>query len=208
MNMVEISDQELNDWHEFWVTIKNTSGSGSHEVNVYLDGSLTPETFFVTQGGPDFQMQWQNDAFLYLSLSNNDGFGSVDVDFFSYSLGVLTPQAAGLPGDYNDNGTVDAADYVLWRNGGPLLYEVHNPGSVSAEDYTEWRARFGNPNPGGGSGLGDGGAVPEPAMFWLFAVGLMAAPILTRSISRARIPRDSHPIRSALGGVERCRAKC
>ena len=26
----------------------------------------------------------------------------------------------GVTGDYNGNGTVDAADYVLWRNGGPL----------------------------------------------------------------------------------------
>ena len=27
---------------------------------------------------------------------------------------------AGVPGDYNGNGTVDAADYVLWRDGGQV----------------------------------------------------------------------------------------
>ena len=61
---------------------------------------------------------------------------------------------AGVLGDYNNNGKVDAADYVLWRNGGPLSNEVDTPGTVNAADYTEWRARFGNP----GSGAGLGGA--------------------------------------------------
>jgi hypothetical protein len=65
-----------------------------------------------------------------------------------------------VPGDYNNNGVVDGADYVLWRDGGPLANEVDNPGTVNAADYTEWRARFGNTS-GAGSGLG-AGAVPEP----------------------------------------------
>ena len=32
-----------------------------------------------------------------------------------YTTGVLGLAAAGVPGDYNHNGTVDAADYVVWR---------------------------------------------------------------------------------------------
>jgi len=193
MNMVEISDEELNDWHEFWITMRNSTGAGSHEVNVYSDGSLTPETFFVTHGGPDFQMQWQNDAFLYLGLSNNDGFGSVDVDFFSYKLGVHTPEAAGVDGDYNGDGTVDAADYVIWRKGGPLLNEVHNKGTVSEEDYTEWRQRFGSPNPGAGGGFGgDSVAIPEPATSWLILSALMIVPRLTRRVLSFRLPNERH----------------
>jgi hypothetical protein len=48
-------------------------------------------------------------------------------------------------GDYNGNGIVDAADYVVWRNGGPLQNEVPEttPGTVTSEDYDAWRARFG-----------------------------------------------------------------
>jgi hypothetical protein len=69
--------------------------------------------------------------------------------------------SAGVPGDYNNDGTVNAADYVLWRKGtGTLANEVADPGTFSAADYSEWRARFGNPS-GSGSSLG-GGAVPEP----------------------------------------------
>jgi hypothetical protein len=66
----------------------------------------------------------------------------------------------GVPGDYNGNGVVDGADYVQWRDGGPLSNEVATLGSVTAEDYDAWRARFGNT---AGSGLGTGGAIPEPA---------------------------------------------
>jgi hypothetical protein len=78
-----------------------------------------------------------------------------------------------VPGDYNGNGVVDAADYVLWRNGGPLQNEVNNPGTVSQEDYTEWRARFGNTS-GSGSGL-NAAQVPEPAVATMLLLGLVVA---------------------------------
>lgn len=79
----------------------------------------------------------------------------------------------GVPGDYNGNGKVDAADYVLYRNGGPLQNEVNNPGTVSQEDYTEWRARFGNTS-GSGSGL-NAAQVPEPAVATMLLLGLVVA---------------------------------
>ena len=77
-----------------------------------------------------------------------------------------------LPGDYNNNGKVDAADYVLWRNGGPLQNEVADPGTVTPSDYTEWRARFGNMSPGSGTGIIQGAGVPEPltGVLTLFAI--------------------------------------
>ena len=78
----------------------------------------------------------------------------------------------GVPGDYNGNGVVDGPDYVVWRNGGPLLNEVADVGAVSPADYTEWRSRFGNTS---GSGLGSG-AVPEPTgcVLWLVAANCWA----------------------------------
>jgi hypothetical protein len=82
----------------------------------------------------------------------------------------------GVLGDYNNNGTVDAADYVLWRNGGPLQNEGATPGNVTPDDYTFWRSRFGAI---AGSGTGAVAAVPEPGVSWIPAL-LAAAALLGR----------------------------
>jgi hypothetical protein len=74
---------------------------------------------------------------------------------------------AGIAGDYNNNGKVDAADYVLWRK---------NPGAFGGNPagYNTWRANFGNP-PGSGSGLANAGsAVPEPSTLILMNLAAVA----------------------------------
>jgi hypothetical protein len=80
-------------------------------------------------------------------------------------------------GDYNGNGKVDAADYVLWRNTNGQSVTAGSGadgsgnGSVGPEDYSFWRSKFGLPvGTGGGSGL-EGGAVPEPAACAIFILG-------------------------------------
>ena len=92
-------------------------------------------------------------------------------------LNVTTLPSVGVPGDYNGNGAVDAADYVLWRNGGPLQNEVDNAGVVDAQDYVEWKARFGNTSGSGSGSLSTSSAVPEPTAFMLafLAIGTLAA---------------------------------
>ena len=90
---------------------------------------------------------------------------------------TTTAVPPGVPGDYNGNGAVDAADYVMWRLNGPLLNEVDTPGTVNAADYTEWQERFGNT--GAGSGLGSA-AVPEPGTLVLVLGGLIGASIIRR----------------------------
>jgi hypothetical protein len=81
-----------------------------------------------------------------------------------------TAPVEGLLGDYNNSGTVDAADYVIWRNGGPLQNEGASPGEIDQEDYNFWRSRFGM-----GAGLGAAGttAVPEPSTSSISAFCLM-----------------------------------
>jgi autotransporter-associated beta strand protein len=80
----------------------------------------------------------------------------------------------GVPGDYNGNGIVDGADYVVWRNGGPLQNEVATIGSITPEDYTAWRARFGNTS-GSGSSAGNLSAVPEPSCIVLIGLAMAVA---------------------------------
>ncbi len=52
-------------------------------------------------------------------------------------LKVIAAPGGGITGDFNNNGVVDAADYVLWRNGGPLMNDPTN--GVQPEDYGVWR---------------------------------------------------------------------
>ncbi len=81
------------------------------------------------------------------------------------SPGFAPPIAAPfLAGDYNGNGTVDAADYVLWRaafDSSSTLPNDTTPGSVTAADYDVWRANFGRTS--ASSSALESAAVPEPA---------------------------------------------
>jgi hypothetical protein len=79
---------------------------------------------------------------------------------------VLQVVGAAVAGDYNQNGVVDAADYVAWRN---TENQSVTPGSgadgdgngvVNTLDYDFWKARFGN-TASSGSGQAST-AVPEP----------------------------------------------
>jgi hypothetical protein len=90
-------------------------------------------------------------------------------DDLTYTGVQNTP--VGVPGDYNGNLVVDAADYVLWRNGGPLQNEVDTPGTVNAADYDAWRALFGNTS-GSGAGLSNA-SVPEPSTCYLVAIAVL-----------------------------------
>jgi hypothetical protein len=104
-----------------------------------------------------------------------DGF-QLRLDDLTYTGMATTPQ--GVDGDYNNNGVVDAADYALWRNGGPLQNEIATVGNVTPEDYTEWMARFGNVS-GSGAGL-YGAAVPEPGTILLPLFGWSAITSIIR----------------------------
>ena len=96
-----------------------------------------------------------------------------------YDIGAYEFRGALVTRDYNRNGAVDAADYVVWRKGGTLQNEVVTPGSVTPEDYTEWRARFGNP-PGSGAGVGGISSVPEPTGSALALLGLACSGFAVR----------------------------
>ena len=84
-----------------------------------------------------------------------------------------------LPGDYNRNGTVDAADYVLWRNtlGNVVAAfsgaDGNGSGTIDPGDYSLWRGNFGQ-SAGPGAGAGANAAVPEPTSLALLLLGMLA----------------------------------
>jgi hypothetical protein len=89
--------------------------------------------------------------------------------------------APGVPGDYNNDGTVNAADYVVWRDRIGLISDLPNDligGTIDDDQYNQWRANFGKTSTGGpaiGAAL-----VPEPATLGLLMIAAIAGTILRR----------------------------
>ena len=107
----------------------------------------------------------------------------------SFMLQVAS--APFLAGDYNGNGTVDAADYVMWRKNlgsNTSLLNDDTPG-VSQDDYTRWRTHFGQTSNGISSILES--AVPEPRSGLLLAIAIVAGFVsgCPRHCNRPRIFR-------------------
>jgi hypothetical protein len=95
------------------------------------------------------------------------------LDYSSWILSIFPgASVASQYADFNSNGVVDAADYVVWRNGLGSGY--------AQSDYTRWRRLFGAPATGW---IADGsqltGAVPEPSAPGLLAAVLLFSPVLS-----------------------------
>ena len=70
-----------------------------------------------------------------------------------------------MPGDFNHDGIVDAADYTVWRDGLDTLYTL--------DDYGVWKAHFGESIAGGsGRAATTGTAVPETSTLVTTLIGL------------------------------------
>jgi hypothetical protein len=98
----------------------------------------------------------------YTRVFNGDGIGGARIDIGAFELQSI---ALASSGDFNQNGRVDAADYVLWRNtkgttGVPAFTGADGDGDgiIGQGDYNVWRSHFGNTT-GAGSG-----ASAEPAV--------------------------------------------
>jgi hypothetical protein len=112
---------------------------------------------------------------------SGDGTASGDPtgerEFFFNHLAINSPVVV-TPGDYNEDGKVSAADYVVWRNHDGTDFDMPNrdpalSGDIGQPDYDYWVANFGG---GGGANWRVGSAsVPEPgSAAALVMVALMA----------------------------------
>jgi hypothetical protein len=127
----------------------------SNIVTLYVGGAYnTPQAFFLTE----FVLAQED------TLKTDFPIESVHMYTFSNGVNVGTATFSPvLPGDYNHNGIVDAADYTVWRDGLGSTF--------TQSDYTVWKANFGNHS---GSGASANAAVPEPATVWLLVTGILA----------------------------------
>jgi hypothetical protein len=122
-------------------------------------------------------------VFSAVNLPSIGGFAQLEVVYDNDSVTIVA--APLLDGDFNGDGTVDAADYTVWRDnlGSNNVWaaDADLNGTVDAGDYAIWRANFGASIPPGSLASG---AVPEPAAWGLLAVGL-ALLAATRHRSRS-----------------------
>ena len=97
--------------------------------------------------------------------------GNFEIQISGTTL-VLEAIDGGLAGDYNKNGVVDAADYVIWRDTLGSTVDLQGDGDgngvVTQADYFFWKVRFGNSTAGTAPT-----AVPEPGTWLLVILGLL-----------------------------------
>jgi autotransporter-associated beta strand protein len=95
----------------------------------------------------------------------------------SVVLMIDSAATAGLTGDYNGDGLVNAADYTVWRDtlGSTtrLAADGNGNGRVDADDYAIWKMHFGATSPNAGAGSSSVSAVPEPCGLRLLLVGVV-----------------------------------
>ncbi len=134
------------------ILINESSGAAGDAESVTGFALTEPGTYYARVRGP------------VAATSQVTQFYQLDLN-----AGTLLPE---LPGDFNTDGTVDAADYTLWRDAIGQTVEVYSgadhsgDGLVDAADLTLWRDNFGASLPS--SAL----AVPEPSGLGLLFVTL------------------------------------
>jgi hypothetical protein len=105
---------------------------------------------------------WGSGQLVYLHYDTDDylpTFHPGDTFVPGYPVVIASRDAPELPpGDLNENGSVDAADYVVWRNG---LGATH-----TQSDFDKWRANFGR----SAVQLTTQSTTPEPATWLLMAI--------------------------------------
>jgi hypothetical protein len=167
--------------------------------------NLGDSTSMVLQTGTVNGVAAGSNVAIPLALNTTSKYGNLQV---SYVIGftsdaianspvqqlVVTAYAKVLPsGDYNNDGKVDAADYVIWRNTQGHSVAVGTGadgdfnGVVNSADYTVWRSNFGQQLASaaglsnGSSSLLDNSSVPEPSTIAFILMCVTVWPIRTRS---------------------------
>jgi autotransporter-associated beta strand protein len=171
------------------------TGTNAYTGDTRVDGgTLSISNAFLADSA---DVHVANNSFLNLNFSGTDtvdslflggvprapgtwggtGSGASNISPFFTGTGRLMVTTMGmvqlLAGDYNGNGTVDAADYVLWRDALGTNTQLQNegpgvtPGMVTQEDYTTWRTNFGRT---AGAGAALSAAVPEPSTWLLLTL--------------------------------------
>jgi hypothetical protein len=112
MNIVELDDLKL--WHDFWIAIYAGGTSGTHVVQVWVDGVDNPQEFEVTAGGGSFAAGVR--SYIQLSVGNTSvQDGAFDADYFYYKEGAYAPDGTSLTTDVAADGDLPQG-FALYGN--------------------------------------------------------------------------------------------
>jgi hypothetical protein len=143
---------------------------GTHEVEISLQiDENQPGTGGLWVQGGEYKSwtDWINTGYTPFSFEiyinkNVRVLGGPTWAWTVYIDNIRLVREVELPGDFNEDLKVDAADYVVWRQNELANAALPNDNGLAtqAERFDLWRSNFGNmPMPGSGSAS----AVPEPA---------------------------------------------
>jgi hypothetical protein len=140
----------------------------SIDVTNFVRAHPDQEVTFLIAREVRFDGEDVDDALTSLRLSSKESGAS------GPKLSLML-SALALPGDYDDNGVVDSADYDVWkRNYGSndTAADGDRNGVVDMGDFLIWKKYEGKSLPGTIVGSGNA-AVPEPSMALLAGIGLV-----------------------------------
>jgi hypothetical protein len=175
---VFVSDASQNGNHWLYIDLvgppDNTTGIGA-SIYATLDDGTPQERTLRREANTNAGTFNQSDLAVHFGLGPAAHVDELRIEWrdgtvqYLYDVAVdqyLTVKISELPGDYNGDGIVDAADFTVWRDqlgqAIALTNESLTPGMVTIEDYDEWKSHFGL-TAGTGSGSFANTAVPEPA---------------------------------------------
>jgi hypothetical protein len=96
----------------------------------------------------------------------NNGLDETTLLTAARAINAAASDGVSIAGDFNGDGTVDAADYVLWRKGAAVPNTPQN--------YTLWRTNF-DMTDGAGASVSTSSSVPEPTAMGLVIGALLCA---------------------------------
>jgi beta-glucanase (GH16 family) len=169
-----------NGFHIYAAEWDKNPSTNVNEIRFYVDGNLY---FTVAQNSSmsDANFTTAKNIIINLAVGGNFGGDPNGTTVFPQTMLVdyvrIWHRQTGLTGDYNADGHVDAADYLVWRqsngqSGIGLPADGSGNGSIGQEDYDAWKLNFGNPAPPAASAIAPL-SVPEPTMTLPITAGLM-----------------------------------
>jgi hypothetical protein len=218
-------------WNEFrqsWIMIGVESWGDSFLGEIWFSEAPTPEgpwinavkvathdrgttgdySFYNPTSHPFFDQQ--SGRFIYFegTYSNTFSGNSTPTPLYDYNqmmyrldLATIPDLFERLPGDYNRDGIVDAADYAVWRktlgSDSELAADGSRNGVIDPADYDVWRLNF-------GATLSSAAAIqlaPEAPTGWLAAMGFF---VMCGSLWRTECRWSSRSAKSVADSLRPC----